>query len=187
MTVGGMTQYLTSVQGMPKEIEEYLDKRIKTFMWEGRAIAPINKDILHLPVEEGGKNLLSIRDRNDAIKIKTLQSYLTRDENRGKWCDLADQSFRKSVPEGRLVEKRARISPFTQTWSPLQRKLPRALKQMIKTAAKFQLKFDALSLAKDVKEELPVWFNIGGKKDLNRHNNSNCAKCHLYSPLNTSS
>ncbi|KAJ7430777.1 hypothetical protein FB451DRAFT_1038724 [Mycena latifolia] len=146
-------------------------------MWEERAIAPINKDILHLPVEEGGKNLLSIRDRNDAIKIKTLQSYLTRDENRGKWCDLADQSFRKSVPEGRLVEKRARISPFTQTWSPLQRKLPRALKQMIKTAAKFQLKFDALSLAKDVKEELPVWFNIGGKKDLNRHNNSNCAKC----------
>lgn len=26
MTVGGMTQYLTAVQGMIKEIEEYLDK-----------------------------------------------------------------------------------------------------------------------------------------------------------------
>ncbi|KAJ7740171.1 hypothetical protein B0H14DRAFT_2252949, partial [Mycena olivaceomarginata] len=36
MTVGGMSQYLTSVQGMPKDVEDYLDKRIKSFVWAGK-------------------------------------------------------------------------------------------------------------------------------------------------------
>jgi hypothetical protein len=36
MTVGGMSQYLTAVQGMPKDVEEYLDKRIKNFIWAGK-------------------------------------------------------------------------------------------------------------------------------------------------------
>ncbi|KAJ7018663.1 hypothetical protein C8F04DRAFT_950894, partial [Mycena alexandri] len=177
MTAGGMTQYLSTVQDMPQETEEYLDKRIKTFMWEGRSVAPINNDILFLPFDQGGKNLLSIKDRNNAIRIKTLQGYLTEDEDRAKWCYLADDSFRKEVPQGPVVDKKARISPFIQTWAPLQKKLPRPLKQMYKTAKKFDLKFDALALAKDVKGEIPIWFHPGGKKDLSRHNNSSCANC----------
>jgi hypothetical protein len=36
MVVGGMTQYLTAVQGMPKDVEEYLDKRIKKIVWAGK-------------------------------------------------------------------------------------------------------------------------------------------------------
>ncbi|KAJ4470963.1 hypothetical protein J3R30DRAFT_3254885, partial [Lentinula aciculospora] len=34
MVVGGMTQYLTKVQGMPKDIEDKLAKRIKRFLWD---------------------------------------------------------------------------------------------------------------------------------------------------------
>ncbi|KAE9387764.1 hypothetical protein BT96DRAFT_761370, partial [Gymnopus androsaceus JB14] len=33
MVVGGMTQYLTVVQGMPETIEKRLTKRINTFLW----------------------------------------------------------------------------------------------------------------------------------------------------------
>ncbi|KAJ7032636.1 hypothetical protein C8F04DRAFT_1184821 [Mycena alexandri] len=124
-----------------------------------------------------GQNLLSIKDRNDAIRLKTLQSYLTKDEDRTKWCNLADDGFRKQIPQGRVVEKTARINPFIQTWDPLQKKLPRPLKRLYQTAKKFDLKFDALALTKDVKEEIPVWFHPGGKKDLSRHNNSKCANC----------
>ncbi|KAJ4480838.1 hypothetical protein J3R30DRAFT_3287868 [Lentinula aciculospora] len=32
MMVGGMTQYLTKVQGMPKDIEDKLAKRIQRFL-----------------------------------------------------------------------------------------------------------------------------------------------------------
>ncbi|KAJ7018274.1 hypothetical protein C8F04DRAFT_977493 [Mycena alexandri] len=170
-----MTQYLASVQSMPKETEEYLDKRIKLFVWEGRKKAPINHEILYLPVEEGGKNLLSIKDRNAALAVKTIQKFLMKGEDHAKWCDLAADSLRKDVPDKPKVEKSARMNPFIQTWAPLQKKLPKPLKRMMKTASKFRVKFDALALAKDVKEELLIWFHTGGKKDLGRHNNSACA------------
>jgi hypothetical protein len=32
MVVGGMTQYLATVQGMPDEVEEHLDRRIRSFL-----------------------------------------------------------------------------------------------------------------------------------------------------------
>jgi hypothetical protein len=90
MVVGGMTQYLTTVQGMPKDIEDYLDKRIKTFMWAGKRVAPLNNDFLFFPTEEGGKDLLSIKDRNDAIALKDIRDFLTNEgPDRAKWCDLA--------------------------------------------------------------------------------------------------
>ncbi|KIK67642.1 hypothetical protein GYMLUDRAFT_125761, partial [Collybiopsis luxurians FD-317 M1] len=33
MVVGGMTQYLTKVQGMPRAVEDRLEKRIRKFLW----------------------------------------------------------------------------------------------------------------------------------------------------------
>jgi hypothetical protein len=77
MTVGGMTQYLTAVQGMPTDVEEYLDKRIKNFVWAGKGKAPIDHDIMYLPKSEGGRDLLSIKDRNSAIELKNLRDFLT--------------------------------------------------------------------------------------------------------------
>ncbi|KAJ7077991.1 hypothetical protein B0H15DRAFT_762500, partial [Mycena belliarum] len=76
-----------------------------------------------------------------------------------------------------VVREKARVSPFLQSWAPLQRKLPRSLKRLYKTAAKFNLKFDALALSKDVKEELPIWFHNGASSDLRRHNNTRNADC----------
>ncbi|KAJ6450258.1 hypothetical protein C8R45DRAFT_849140, partial [Mycena sanguinolenta] len=48
---------------------------------------------------------------------------------------------------------------------------------MLRLATKFHLKLDALALAKDVKEELPIFFHVGGNKEATKHNNSACAKC----------
>ncbi|KAJ7239220.1 hypothetical protein B0H12DRAFT_1025257, partial [Mycena haematopus] len=163
---------------MPKEVEEYLDKRIKLFIWEGKRVAPINHDILYLPIHEGGKDLLSIKDRNEAIEAKLLRDYLTREgDDRPRWCNLADRRFTREVPTGVTVNKKIRESPFKQTWCPLQKSLPKPLKRMYKSARKLRLKFDALALSKDIKNELPVFFHIGGKKALAKKNNSGCAKC----------
>ncbi|EIN10347.1 hypothetical protein PUNSTDRAFT_27499, partial [Punctularia strigosozonata HHB-11173 SS5] len=41
MIIGGMTQYLTKVQSMPKHVEKLLSRRIQTFMWNGSSIPPI--------------------------------------------------------------------------------------------------------------------------------------------------
>ncbi len=38
--IGGLTQYLMTVQGMPKQIEARLEKREHKFIWEGRTKKP---------------------------------------------------------------------------------------------------------------------------------------------------
>ncbi|EPS93790.1 hypothetical protein FOMPIDRAFT_12490, partial [Fomitopsis schrenkii] len=54
MVVGGMTQYKAKVQGMPKQIEDALAKRVRKFMWADKTQAPVNTQTLHAPVSRGG-------------------------------------------------------------------------------------------------------------------------------------
>ncbi|KAJ3963298.1 hypothetical protein EV361DRAFT_774930, partial [Lentinula raphanica] len=54
MIIGGMTQYLTKVQGMPKEIEDKLAKRIRNFLWDGKEHVRVNKETIETPFENGG-------------------------------------------------------------------------------------------------------------------------------------
>ncbi|KAI0047994.1 hypothetical protein FA95DRAFT_1491599, partial [Auriscalpium vulgare] len=55
MVVGGTTQYLTKVQGMPAPIEKAVTKLIRDFVW-GRPSPhpPIGTAHLYLPVAQGG-------------------------------------------------------------------------------------------------------------------------------------
>jgi len=58
MVVGGMTQYLTQVEGMPQHIETHLTKRIKDFIWEERK-PTVRETILHEKAKRGGKRSLT--------------------------------------------------------------------------------------------------------------------------------
>lgn len=54
MTVGGMTQYLTKVQDMPKHIEKRLSKTIRTFIWGKKKQTPMKQETLLAPIDQGG-------------------------------------------------------------------------------------------------------------------------------------
>ncbi|KAH8074949.1 hypothetical protein BXZ70DRAFT_875125, partial [Cristinia sonorae] len=54
MVVGGMTQYLTTVQGMPKDVLTKLTKRTRSFMWNGNAHSPVAIEHLYTPISQGG-------------------------------------------------------------------------------------------------------------------------------------
>ncbi|KAE9383053.1 hypothetical protein BT96DRAFT_869449, partial [Gymnopus androsaceus JB14] len=69
MIIGGMTQYLTVVQGMPEAIEKRLTKRINTFLWKEKGYNPVNQKVICGPVERGGRKVLDIKVRNEAIKV----------------------------------------------------------------------------------------------------------------------
>ncbi|KAF9552442.1 hypothetical protein CPC08DRAFT_738163 [Agrocybe pediades] len=64
MVVGGLTQYLTRVQGMSAEIENVIRKKINTFMWDG-ATAMVNADLMSKDHRQGGKRVLNIKARNE--------------------------------------------------------------------------------------------------------------------------
>ncbi|KIM85018.1 hypothetical protein PILCRDRAFT_49987, partial [Piloderma croceum F 1598] len=48
MFAGGITQYLTMVQGMPKEVESRIQKMINALIWDGKK-APVNLGIMNAP------------------------------------------------------------------------------------------------------------------------------------------
>jgi hypothetical protein len=72
MFAGGMTEYLATVQGMPKEIETKIQKMINTFIWDGKK-ASINLNTLNTPAVEVSIRLLNIQARNEAIQIMWLK------------------------------------------------------------------------------------------------------------------
>jgi hypothetical protein len=78
---------------------------------------------------------------------------------------------------GAVVDAKVRDSPFNQTWKPLQKSLPKALKKLLQTAKNFHLVFDALAISKDLREEFPIFFHYGGNENLPKLNNSKKAKC----------
>jgi hypothetical protein len=58
-----------TVQGMPEEVEEHLDRRIRSFLWADKSQATINKETVHTQSDVGGKNLLDLIARNEAITV----------------------------------------------------------------------------------------------------------------------
>ncbi|TDL17428.1 hypothetical protein BD410DRAFT_816480 [Rickenella mellea] len=72
MEVGGRTQYLTRVQGMPKEVEHTLTKMIQKFMW-GDSAPLVGAATLTSPISDGGKKLLDIEARNQAIELMKVK------------------------------------------------------------------------------------------------------------------
>jgi hypothetical protein len=75
MEVGGLSQYLTCVQGMPKEIEETLNRKVTKFLWDG-ASAMVNLETMTQPTTRGGKRVLDIKARNEAIELMKVKFYL---------------------------------------------------------------------------------------------------------------
>ncbi|KAG2748706.1 hypothetical protein P692DRAFT_20709402, partial [Suillus brevipes Sb2] len=53
MFVGGMTQFLTKAQGMPKNIEAALTKMIRNFIWDDKRSPPISLEQLQRPKKDG--------------------------------------------------------------------------------------------------------------------------------------
>ncbi|KAF9234528.1 hypothetical protein BU15DRAFT_52534 [Melanogaster broomeanus] len=124
----------------------------------------------------GGKNILNLKARNEAIELTWLKGLLAPKDNRPLWTHFALAilaTYRKPYP---IVSARARISPFLQTWEVSARKVPKTLSRILKVADKYNVCLAAGTLSKDVKNELPAWFHIGANENIKKLNN------HFYAP-----
>lgn len=59
MEIGSLTQYLTQVQGMSKEVEKEITKIMTKFIWDDSS-PMINMETLQLLVKQGGKGFLDL-------------------------------------------------------------------------------------------------------------------------------
>jgi hypothetical protein len=178
MIVTGMTQYLTKVQGMPDDIEKELSKRIQNYVWDGRK-PTINATVMGGPLNQGGKKILNLKARNEAIQMTWLQTYLSPRERRPKWAYVADDIIRRNIPKAKAkMDTKAAINCFLQSWNPKKKTgMPQELIEMMTVAKKYDVALEALMVDDEVKRQMPLWYHIGGKDSLNYMNNTPMSKC----------
>lgn len=165
MIVGGMTQFLTKAQGMPKNIEAALIKIIRNFIWDNTKSPPINLEQLYRPQEEGGINLLDIKARNEAIEITWVRDYLNLSQMRPAWAFIMDIILNEASNTN--ITKPTNL--FLQSWEPPTRgqkakALPREALSLIKTAKNFNITFAPIKISKEIKKQLPAWHHLGAPR-----------------------
>ncbi|KAA1466710.1 hypothetical protein DENSPDRAFT_856326 [Dentipellis sp. KUC8613] len=142
MVVGSMTQYLTTVQGMPTTILHAVTKEIQHFLWPDRHSAAIDPKYLYRSPDHGSLGLLDVKARNEAIELMWLKSYLDLSTSRPAWAFVADTLINRLTPPH--VTDLTVMNTFLQTWTPpLQgaraNTLPPSLLRMLQAAKKYHI------------------------------------------------
>src|SRR5712671_6528290 len=177
MIIGGYTQYLAMVQGMPNHVELALTRLIRNFMWNDSTIPKIALETLHCPVEEGGLALLDLTARNEAIEIMWLKTYLNPSENRPTWARITDILIDAAAPKETF--HKARTNTFMQTWKPHTRGIRAVINnkdiiRMLKIARKYRLTFNAIRLSPHPKKQLPAWYHPGTEQAQTKCQTAKC-------------
>ncbi|KAF5330225.1 hypothetical protein D9611_010656 [Ephemerocybe angulata] len=170
--VGGFTQYLTRVQGMPKDTVDKLKGVTDDYIWakDGEKKAnTIGMPTLQRPKNEGGLGLLNIETRNEAIDAKRIQTLTLPPNKQPTWCKLAARQLAKAaVKKYTNVGEAALVSPFLQTWrvNLSAKDLPENLRQMMRVAYKYNTKLITINPSTETKRQMPLWYHIGNKDKL---------------------
>ena len=191
MVVAGMTQCLTKVQGMPRSVEKTLTDIIRSSTWNGEGRPMVSLDHLCNDTEDGGKKILDINARNEAIHLTWLQSYLNLEENRPTWAFIADEILAADIPNDQKIAdtRQARINQFLQTWhsrliapkkatnpdQSTKKPTPTDLKEMLRVAKKYNVKLEAILPLKEAQSRMPVLHHAQIRKPVSY--TSETAKC----------
>ncbi|KAG1818840.1 hypothetical protein EV424DRAFT_1323668 [Suillus variegatus] len=163
---------------MPKHIESALVKTTRNFIWNEARSPPINLEQLYQPKEAGGINLLDIKSRNEAIEITWVKAYLNISPTRPTWAYVLDLLINnlktKDANNGKRVE-----NTFLQNWDPPtrgpnSRSLPNEALKIIKTAKKHNIAFALIKMSKNIKKQLPAWYNLGAPQNTYHKTKNKC-------------
>lgn len=139
----------------------------------------VNQETVYAPFEVGGKKLLDIGARNDAISLTWLKSYLDLSANRPRWAYIADRIMAFHAPNtDQCVDPALRINMFIQRWGTSSQKLPPDLKRMVDVSKKYGLEVDMLAPSRSIARRMPIWYHIfsSGSRSLFNSGPSTCLK-----------
>lgn len=177
--VGGITQYMTAVQGMPPQIEETIQKLINEFVWNTPKASRLNKPTQSAPISEGGLKLLDLKARNQAIDLMWLKGYLNLSDKRPIWANVADTIILKCIAKSNNIDTNLTTNMFLQSWKPntlAPSQLPGTLKRMIKTGQEYGTRFSALHVSEETKSSLAAFYHFGANP-IENFNRTDAAKC----------
>jgi len=179
IVVGGMTQYLTQVQGMPAATEKKLERKIKKYIWGDKTISPVNIETLYAPINIGGRGLLDIKSRNEAIDLMWLKSYLNFSEDRPLWTLVADAYMAVNLPQSEPSSNRGiKQSVFLQSWKTLTGpRSSKTIKKLFQTAKKFAVRLEGLAFTPSITTEMPIWHHTKADPKIKSLARSKTSKC----------
>ena len=181
MQIAGVTQYLTKVQGMPREVEVALDKEVRRFIWNNDKSDTVNRKQMHATHKQGGKKVLNLEARNRAVHLTWLKAYLNLDEDRATWAYFADAIICKDIPDSLQIDQDpgSRIMPVLQTWHTRSRMstLPVDLREMLKLVKEFNVKIDTPNPSREAKLSLPLWYHVHSTPAARKLYKKKTAKC----------
>ena len=181
MQVAGVTQYLTKVQGMPKNIENNLDNQVRRFLWYNETTDTINRKQMQAPHKRGGKKVLNLAARNKAIHLTWLKSYLDLSDKRPTWAFFADAIIGKDIPNSLSIDEdpESRIMPIIQKWHTKTKNssLPEDIKDMLKLAKDFNVQVASPNPSREAMLDLPIWYHIRSESSVRRLYRTKTAKC----------
>jgi ribonuclease HI len=167
MIIGGMTQYLAKVQGIPETALKTLETLIRNFAWSGENKPTISMAHMTNATNEGGRKVLDIHTRNEAIQLTWLQAYLKFDNARPTWALVADAILANDVPgepKSLAQNPNARMNQYIQTWHSRKNSpgnsdipsIPQDLREMLKIGKKHGVRLEAINPTVVVREEMPA-------------------------------
>ena len=180
MVAGGKTQFLTRAQGMPVPVQTKISKMISEFVW-GKERATMNiKDMAQDPIR-GGRKILDIVKRNEAIDLMWVKQYLNMGPNRPKWAYMMDKIFQMERPKAaretyRMIEN---WNPLTQRWGPKVRSanIPERVHSALRLSKKYGVELETLEPSDETRHEMPVWLHRKANRDAARIYATDGAKC----------
>jgi hypothetical protein len=146
---------------MPKSVEKKLTKRIRQYMWKGEERGNVNEETLRAPIQEGGRNVLDLEARNQAIDIMWLKSYLDLGPDRALWAYVQDANFAARVPNSEQgVDISVRMNPLMQSWKTScgpKTNIKMEGKSLLDTAKTFQVRPEGIAFSREILRKMPIW------------------------------
>ncbi|KAJ4469749.1 hypothetical protein C8J55DRAFT_386713, partial [Lentinula edodes] len=96
------------------------------------------------------------------------------------WAFVADALIAHHIPKSEMIiEDKAKINIFLQSWKTDKTKLPPDLKMLLVTAKNHNVRLDGLAFSRNIIRQMPIWFHIESPK-IRRLNRSQESKCLLH-------
>lgn len=180
MIAGGKTQFLTRAQGMPESVQKEIQKTITEFVW-GKERATMSIRDIAQDIGRGGRRMMDLAKRNEAIDLMWVKQYLNMGPSRPKWAFMMDEIFRMERPK-RTKETHEMIknwNPFTQDWSPKAHStnIPKRIQTAVRLARKHGVELEALNPTNETRREMPVWLHRKANPGAARIYKTDGAKC----------
>ncbi|KAJ7150051.1 hypothetical protein C8R43DRAFT_887526, partial [Mycena crocata] len=110
----------------------------------------------------GGRDLLDIVARNEAITITWIRSYLRFGPDRPLWAFVADELQALNIlgTHEKVVDKNLRLNVFLQSWNSKRTDLPHDLNELMKVAMKRDVKMEGLAFERETIRKINIWYHF---------------------------